>query len=1644
MATGLEGGYAPPGIYTETFFGVPPSPAVVPPSVPIFIGTGREILTRTNLPLVRGSSATVDTLITEEDEAGRAVVSVNPDGSITLGSFDGLLSTIQVRNFPLVSGAGTGTVATDTSAVSVTINGTPVVVLSLSAATGRIELSQAPLLTDTVRCTYYFDRTDTLGTDTVSSQVTATAAILEGLVGQNYVFTAGFNDTFSLSVDGGAFFNVTLPSSAPSFTASVVIATINGAAGTTSLVASSFVDNYGATCVRLTADKSLAIGTGTANTVLGFIPGATTSRNRTFYTFNGPIVNGNGGGVTTTNPSDVTVLVDGVQVVPTAVDGANRSVTLPTAPKVGAVVTVRYYWNTWQDTFDYLANTGVTTIDTVGLTPDASVASTYINGVSYVLKDDRILWGTASLISSGLHTEGGTTFGTSQVSALLVDNQVYMSPCAAAVDTSGPVSVASQTVFQLAFQPTTGNGRGNPLGSTTYNTVANGRMDFPTTQPGVVSAYWGYGVQDALTRGTVTVLKVDPVTSQITLALPVPEGAQVFATYYYNTLVDQAFIGSSRGYTLTVIAPGAGGVGTYGVKKGDNSSLYGVILASKGADLATVTVNFPSGSEFFPDARIEGGAPVDETITVRFATSDATPARFVNFGPGPYNFITGASDHLRVTFDGSDQQTGLAAGIDLASPTGSSRLGVFASLLSNEVAYTAASGEVTYDITAAVDDNINLLVDGVNLSATAVAGAGVTVANYVTAINAAAAAANPYYTSAGSFPNGYTVTASQYDRLSFHYTGNVAGASGVQVITLAAAAYTTVALLVAQINTQLAVINAGGGLLGSVACTATADAKLRFTLTLAAGDAAGYLELTTTAGDRDFAVIAGLSTAAATNGTQTKLYQGPIARRFTVATTSGRLPYDRIVLRNRIFPGTGTVSPWQTLGQTGLLSQGGTGATKAGLPAGAYGEATTGAVVRSPSILGVVGWAGGIGAFGADARTGQPVVTFYDGTDPLFAVNNVFSFVVNGTTVTTTFTASATGTITALGPATTATTVLGQIRARLTVLGLATTIVLQEGDGFRIEAPSTVRNASVVIGSGSANGVLVFSAGDSAGPTPVTVEAFASTLMSHAQAAGSFSTFMMPFTVGAAGYFTGRALAGVESDATNNKYLYLQSLTLGASSSISLKTPTSLSALASGTGFLSVAGSGSSGRATINGFFVTSSNPSLGSGSANTSVFNAGVGQDGVVGQTYVDDVTGLTFTILPRSGGIAYPVTATSTLSLRSSQTLRTDGNIPVLAIPGLELTVTNTQGIVVGDTALVETFKKDGPEPSIGEVYYASYQYSKRDFTARLYSRLSDVVSEYGPVSPDNPLSLAAYFAFLNGSSVIGTLQVAKQAGSSSASEATYIAAIDAVAGKCLPGNLSPSVVTLLTPATQTLAVYMARHCDVQSSIRYQAERTSIFGFASGTRPDQAMAISAATGASRVRFVYPDIATITLTDVLNTSRNYLVDGRYLAVAVTASTTSPTVDSATPWESRQLVGFTSLNRRLDAVTANQTANGGITILEDRAPFLRIRHGLTSDMSNILMKTPTIIQVADDIQRRIRAVLGIYTGTKFLPQILGQIEGRLAEMFKQAIQEQIITAFTGIRVSLDPEDPTAILVEAFYQPVFPLLYIMVTLRVSAR
>ena len=1811
--------YAPPGVYTQTLYEDPIQGLAGSVRLPLIIGTGSELLFQSALELVRGSSSSVDQRVVQEDETGRAVISVSDTGVVTRGSFDGELTRVQTKHYPIVSGQGTGTTATDAASVNVTINGSPVVVLAIEGASGILTLSVSPASTDEVKVTYYYNRTDTLITDTLSEQITPDAPEILGALGENYVVIADVSDTLSFTVDSSATVDVTLTASpASGWTAAQVATFINAAATGTTLVASTTVDNFGNTVLHLTADRGILVGTGTANTVLGLTAAYDTARNKVFYTFQSPIVDGSDGGVTTTDPADVTVKVGGTQVIPTAVDGQTGAVTLPFAPEVGTTVTCQYYFNHWQDTYDYLAHRGITDITLCGLTPDRS---DYTDGADFILKDDKILWGTSTLTASGVNTSGSTYFDSTQISTSLVDTRQYLGACTA-------VTATSNKGFKLPLQPTTGNGRDTPLGATTYAEVANGRLDLPTDRPDLVYAYWGYTVEDALNRGRVEVVRVDSDSSTLTLREPVPMGATVYATFYYNTLVDMA-------YTLTSATEGASGVGTYTIMDENGVALLTPEFGSKSALLSTVTVEFPSGSERTPDCRFEPpftttsftGA-VEEDVTIEFAVQDATLAKYAVASAGPYYPVTGASDNLLITLDGT------ARTIDLTNPDRSTVTtfafanpkGFRASLVGDEIVYDAAgfaTGTITVGGVPAAGV-ATLLIDattltegvgwanGVDVDATATAiaagittfvttvsavaigsvvhitaatagtagnaiatsspsadaaftfsaatlaggtvlgtalavtaatnaidmeldgglgsaklvqaqvnaGAGQKAEDIVGAINRAAfgefdaalgggattiilgadasdvdnyyvgweikvtagaasgdkrevtayngttkvatvaawsgtpVITDTYYiydpdtcpsiTGATRFLNAATLGSGGFDDIILSYVGLTSGVTAITTAALpiAAATYNTVSDLVtaAQVAMDAAILAAGFAA-DTLEIDVSADTSGRIVLTMkqAPADTTGAMlsvVANATPAD-DFMVLAGFDLDAV-GGDQTALMNVPVATEITslTATTTGVTPYDRIWIRNRICPGNLQTATHLTDSQFGLdqcqlKMLGGTGAGAAGLTANEVGLAGITGTMQPPTLFGEVGLSGG-----QDASDDVVAELFADGgTTPQ---NNVFKMMFEGEDVTIVFTDSAGGLIAAgasadvpLGPVTDANSILGQIDAAMTAAGV-TGSVAQEGCGIRLRGGTTAAAASIVIGTANANDVLGFSDGDVGYRTVVETEVVVSAMM---------AAFANWTNVG--------GIAKTVTDDVNAKYLYIESLGtagLGALSSVVFGAAASDSALRPGVGLGVAVGDGNTGEAAIDGFFVTSTDTVNGSGTANTSDLNGGVGQDGNVGETYRDLVTGFTFSILPRAGGGSYPTGGTISFTVRSAVT--TDSNLPVNTLPGVELTVSNTSGVTAGDTAIVSTYEKGGNQPSVGDVYYVSYDYAKQDFSPALYTKLSSIQAAYGANSPNNPVSLASYFAVLNGAVLLAVKQVQKDSDSTAdgtfdmASEAAFISAIDDVQGS-LPGGLYPDMLVPLKGDSTTFFQYVAMHCDIQSSIRYRAERTAICGYSAGTQPRDAGTIAQAVSRSRMRLLYPDIATLSLSRADGTTDTYLVDGTYVAAAWAGNRASPNIDVATPWTRGRIFGFDELARTLDAVQQNQVAVRGVTVFGQRQSIIECRHGLSTDMTNVLTKTPTVVTIADEVQRQARATLDKFIGTKFLPSVTGQIEGQLSNTMKKLVQASIINAFTGVSAGVSPDDPTVAEVEAYYQPIFPLLYIVVTFNLRS-
>lgn len=447
-----------------------------------------------------------------------------------------------------------------------------------------------------------------------------------------------------------------------------------------------------------------------------------------------------------------------------------------------------------------------------------------------------------------------------------------------------------------------------------------------------------------------------------------------------------------------------------------------------------------------------------------------------------------------------------------------------------------------------------------------------------------------------------------------------------------------------------------------------------------------------------------------------------------------------------------------------------------------------------------------------------------------------------------------------------------------------------------------------------------------------------------------------------------------------------------------------------------------------------------------------GLVNTGRANSTYIDAVTGLQFTIntigdpvVPATGGI---IPGAEFVMQVVAQGEFIAGTKFQRQIPGIVFTVSDTReineriGDSPGDKARISTFKREGEEPAVSDFYYVTYFFEKKDFSCKLLTQFKDVVEEYGELKPQNHLTLASFLMFLNGAVALLLCQVKRQPGLGVAAPFSFIEVLDELR-KPQEFGIKPNLIQPLT-TDDTVLTATLKHNIIMSSERFRGERITFFGVPVGTEPNEAAEKALSFRNERMIMVYPDGAVVGLLDEEGTEIESVVGGEFVAAALVGVNVSPSVDVATPMTRKVIAGFKRLFRRMDETTMDLVANSGVTIIEDTNPVLRVRHGLTTDMTGALTREISIITVKDFVQQSMRFALEQFIGRKFLNRVKNDIAIAANSVMTQLIQREIITATTSATVVQDRSDPTMALVDLAYSPVFPLNYIRVTFNLRGR
>jgi len=177
----------------------------------------------------------------------------------------------------------------------------------------------------------------------------------------------------------------------------------------------------------------------------------------------------------------------------------------------------------------------------------------------------------------------------------------------------------------------------------------------------------------------------------------------------------------------------------------------------------------------------------------------------------------------------------------------------------------------------------------------------------------------------------------------------------------------------------------------------------------------------------------------------------------------------------------------------------------------------------------------------------------------------------------------------------------------------------------------------------------------------------------------------------------------------------------------------------------------------------------------------------------------------------------------------------------------------------------------------------------------------------------------------------------------------------------------------------------------------------------------------------------------------NVSVDGFYMAAAVAGLFASlPNV--ATPLTNKYINGFSSISNQPSTADSNTLQSyGTLMIRQNNTGALRIRQGLTTNVSTWLTQEVSINAIGDSLSKSLATALrdSSLIGSPLTVSTINGIQSVITTTLGSAVSSGLIQAFSNLSYSQSSSNPTSINVTFTYSPTIPLNYINVNLTIDS-
>lgn len=316
-------------------------------------------------------------------------------------------------------------------------------------------------------------------------------------------------------------------------------------------------------------------------------------------------------------------------------------------------------------------------------------------------------------------------------------------------------------------------------------------------------------------------------------------------------------------------------------------------------------------------------------------------------------------------------------------------------------------------------------------------------------------------------------------------------------------------------------------------------------------------------------------------------------------------------------------------------------------------------------------------------------------------------------------------------------------------------------------------------------------------------------------------------------------------------------------------------------------------------------------------------------------------------------------------------------------------------------------------GTVYYVTYDYKKSpiDYEPTILSE-NALYEKHGEANTKNTLSLGAKFAFSSGAEAVLAVQVEPSGAGVTVND--FKNAIDKLR------HYDVDYVVAIT-TDEDILDYLVSHVKAMSDKLNRKERKAVIALPKNSTKEDLINKARSLKSELVILLAPSKGIANVKN--HTSGRFEdleLDMSYAAASLAGAATARHV--ADPWTRKPLALYKKLVDAPLPSEMNELSQAGCCVLYQETPGSQIlvRHGVTTDTSDVDKAEISTVQIKHQIQKGLRNVLDpVFIGSRQTPDTAASI-GSVAKVYlTDLLDSGSILAFEEPNVTADVSDPTA-------------------------